>query len=600
MRVWPSKWFLAAGYCVLIADPAWGATNQAATADAAIQAIQQAPDPSAAVAAYASGFAFDRNRPALYDAYVSRMVDLGLPETAYHQAQTLTTLQANNGLAWGVVAYVDARRAQMADAISAINLAGQFASGNKFVQHTAGELVAWYDLTADKTNIPDNAKDGVSKVRALLEKQPAFTEAYTTAQKAYQAQTTPAAQPGQTVPTQVAPAQAAPDQRAPAAEVPNAPQAPLAPQPPLAPQAQADQIAPLGYVTPAPTYYPEYSSSYYYPDYSGISLDWGPSYCYGWGPGWVAPAPWWWWEPCGFWGGCDFYPFGACFAFGDFDDFHRFGHGDRFDHGGRFGHDGAFGHGRDPAAWHQGPQGRNSFFGSPARPSGSVAPWAGAGRAPSAATAATSGRWWGGTGQHGSLGATSLNGRSAQPSILANHWSTASPSLSAARSSSFGFSRGNASTSLSATRSSAIGRSPSFAAPATRSSAGVASGYRVAPGYRSTWAGQGSAVRSYAVPPRSWAASSYRAYSAPQYAVPRGGAFGAYGGWRGSVPMGAAPRSFGGGYSGIRGGGSFGGSMGRIGGGGSFGGGFHGGGSGGGGFHGGGFGGGGHGGGGRR
>ena len=102
-------------------------TNQPASVAAAIQAIQQAADPSAAVAAYGSGLALAANDPKLHEAYVARMVDMGLPEIAYHQAQTLTTLQPNNGLAWGVVAYVDARRGQMPEAIAAINLAGQFA-----------------------------------------------------------------------------------------------------------------------------------------------------------------------------------------------------------------------------------------------------------------------------------------------------------------------------------------------------------------------------------------------------------------------------------------------------------------------------------------
>src|ERR1019366_6908195 len=127
------------------------ASSQPATVAAAIQAIQQAPDPSAVVAAYGSGIALAPNDPKLHEAYVARMVDMGLPEMAYHQAQTLTTLQPDNGLAWGVVAYVDARRGQMPEAVSAINLAGQFASSNKFVAHTAGEILAWYDLKADKT-----------------------------------------------------------------------------------------------------------------------------------------------------------------------------------------------------------------------------------------------------------------------------------------------------------------------------------------------------------------------------------------------------------------------------------------------------------------
>src|SRR6266404_2692332 len=152
--------FLVWSFALFSAKPA---TPGEQSMDAAIQAVQQAPDPSAAIAAYAKGLTIDRNNPRLYDAYVSRMVDLGLPEMAYHQAQTLTTLQSNNGLAWGVVAYVDARRGQMPEAISAINLAGQFAPDNKFVEHTAGEIVAWYDLKADKANLPLGAKEGVAK-----------------------------------------------------------------------------------------------------------------------------------------------------------------------------------------------------------------------------------------------------------------------------------------------------------------------------------------------------------------------------------------------------------------------------------------------------
>jgi hypothetical protein len=153
-------------------------TNQPVTTAAAIQAIQQAPDPSAAVAAYGSGLAIAPNDPKLHEAYVARMVEMGLPEMAFHQAEALTTLQPNNGLTWGVVAYVDARRSQMPEAVSAINLAGQFASSNKFVAHTAGEILAWYDLKADKTKLPENAKDGLTRIRGLLDKETAFTEAY--------------------------------------------------------------------------------------------------------------------------------------------------------------------------------------------------------------------------------------------------------------------------------------------------------------------------------------------------------------------------------------------------------------------------------------
>jgi Flp pilus assembly protein TadD len=137
------------------------------------------------VNAYANGFAQDRNDPALYQAYVDRMVALGLPAMAYHQAQTLTTLQTDNGLAWSVLAYVDARRGEMPDAVSAVILAGQFAPDDSFVQSTAGEILAWYDLKADKSQLPDHTAGGVAKIRKLLGKRDAFTSAYDTAKKAY-------------------------------------------------------------------------------------------------------------------------------------------------------------------------------------------------------------------------------------------------------------------------------------------------------------------------------------------------------------------------------------------------------------------------------
>jgi hypothetical protein len=179
--------------CVLAA--AWGESTSLPELAAAIQAIEQAPDPSATVAAYVNGAAVDANDPKLSEAYVIRMVDLGLPEMAFHQARTLTTLQSNNGLAWGVVAYVEARRGNMAEAISAINLAGQLAPTTPLVERTAGEIMAWYDIKADKATLSENAQRGLATIRRLLEKHPEFANAYEAAKKAYQAQARAPEQP---------------------------------------------------------------------------------------------------------------------------------------------------------------------------------------------------------------------------------------------------------------------------------------------------------------------------------------------------------------------------------------------------------------------
>ena len=202
----------------------------------AIQAIQQAADPSAVATAFANGIALDRSDAKLYAEYLARMVDFGRPELAYRQAQALTILQPGNGLALGVVAYLDARRGRMADAITDINLAGQFAPGNRFVAHTAGELLAWYDLKADQTTLTEKANHGVARIRALLAKQVAFAGAYDTACKAYRAHAR----------TELPPAQAASGQYARALQTPPAPPVPAPLLGPRAPQLalQGDLVAP--------------------------------------------------------------------------------------------------------------------------------------------------------------------------------------------------------------------------------------------------------------------------------------------------------------------------------------------------------------------
>jgi hypothetical protein len=297
---------------------AWGVSTDESEVAAAMQAIEQAPDPSAAVAAYANGVAVDRNDPKVSEAYVLRMVDLGLPELAFHQAQTLTTLESNNGLAWGVIAYVEARRGNMAEAISAINLAGQYAPDNPLVQRTAGEILAWYDVKADKETLSKSAQDGLAKIRGLLEKRPEFVNAYKTAKNAYGAKTN-------------APEQAQPEEQA-------------------QPQAQS-----TGLQTESPT---ATVSSY-------------PDYFYDSGPGWVESVPWWWWQPVGFFAGFNFFPFSTVIVFNHRKFFRDHDHHfDRnFDHRDR---NGRFFSGSESDPHHNN-AGGGKFFGMNARVNPSMA-----------------------------------------------------------------------------------------------------------------------------------------------------------------------------------------------------------------------------------
>jgi hypothetical protein len=519
---------------------------------AAIAAIQQAADPSAAVTAFADGIAVNSKDPTLYKAYVRRMVDLGLPELAHHQAQTLTTLEPKDGLAWGVVAYVDARRGDMATALSAISLAGQFAPADSFVAHTAGELSAWYDARADKAQLQDSVKEAVAKMRTIVGEEAAFAQAYNVATQAYKAQAARAANPA-------APTQATPVTGAPATQM-TAPAPTVAPAPDSA--VQSDQIAPIGYAPPA------YVPAYYPPDYSSY-YDSSPDYYDDWGPGWIAPNPACWWEPCGLWGGCDFFPFGSACLFGGFDDFHHFHHGGEFGHGGRFGSGAGFGlngtlgngfglngalgngvglrgaaaNGANPTLWHHNGLGGSGFFGAPARPRSAVTAGARQGSLARSAVATGTTHWWT-TGQGGFATSAGHGFRSTQPGTTVGRWSIPSSTV------------------------------PAMSARSTSGSSGL-----------------------YGAAPRSaWSVPAYRSqtFSSPHWTtIPATRNYSGYGSF-GAGRINAAPH-FGGTFSGGYHGGFAGGFHG-----GGFSGGFHGGGFSGGGFHGGGLGGGFHGGGGHR
>jgi hypothetical protein len=185
----------------------------------------------------------------------------------------------------------------MSEAVSAINLAGQLAPEDKFVQCTAGEIVAWYEVKADKSAFSESAKAGLANVRSLLEKEVAYTGAYEAAVKAYQSQasSTPSTPmtPGQSVSV------------------------------PQAQNEQPDAVAPAS--ANAETQAPPIAYAYPPPDFS--------AYYYDWGPGWVEPAPWCWRWPAGYFGGLYYYPFGAFVVFENDDFFH---HHHDFHHG----HDG--------------------------------------------------------------------------------------------------------------------------------------------------------------------------------------------------------------------------------------------------------------------
>ncbi len=123
-----------------------------------IDALRKAPDPSSAVAAYARGADAKIDSIALDEAYVRRMIELGVPEMAFVQAQSVTRKNAHAGLAWAVIAAVNARRGETTQALQDLVRAYEEVPKERFVAQVAGQLLAWYDAEGDQNPIPSSLK----------------------------------------------------------------------------------------------------------------------------------------------------------------------------------------------------------------------------------------------------------------------------------------------------------------------------------------------------------------------------------------------------------------------------------------------------------
>lgn len=149
----------------------------------AISAIEKAPDPSAVVEAYAK--ASVKDSIALKQAYVRRLVTLGVPELAETQARDLTRRGVNDGVELAVVAFMDARRNNTPAALREIVAAAGDLPNDPFVGRTAGQIIAYYEIYGDRNKIDGWLRDSVEQTREKLTSTPAFAQAYQQAKQAY-------------------------------------------------------------------------------------------------------------------------------------------------------------------------------------------------------------------------------------------------------------------------------------------------------------------------------------------------------------------------------------------------------------------------------
>jgi hypothetical protein len=151
----------------------------------AISAIERAPDPSSATDAYVKGAVLDRDSVAVEQAYVKRLAALGLPEMAETQARDLSKRRPDDGIAWAVVAYMDARKGDTTAALQGILIANRQAGDDPFVQRTAAQLLAYYDYKADRTRIDGAVRTALEQMRNDLRGKTEYAQAYERASDAY-------------------------------------------------------------------------------------------------------------------------------------------------------------------------------------------------------------------------------------------------------------------------------------------------------------------------------------------------------------------------------------------------------------------------------
>ena len=242
--------------------------SMASTVAAGVAVIKTAPDPSTAIAAYASAEVSAPGNLDIERAYVRRMVDFGLPEMAETQAKDLVQREPLDGLAWAVTGYMSAKRGETAQAIEDLAQAAKELPGDAFVQRTAGQVLAWYDLQADegKPGTPEHA--AAEMLRGQLIGKTVYTAAYNAAVKADEATaeapaTQPATQPAGGVATSgavgAAPGTTPDFQPSATAYTPGAAEAGI----PLAAVPMDNTYNPYATYSPyTPTYYAPYDNAY--------------------------------------------------------------------------------------------------------------------------------------------------------------------------------------------------------------------------------------------------------------------------------------------------------------------------------------------------
>lgn len=165
--------------------PLPSAPDRGRTPDRWLSEVRSAGDPSSAVEAYARAREALAHDTAAEHAYMERMVAFGLPEMTEAQARDVKARWPRDGVSRAVVAYMDARRGNDIAALTGVVQAADLTPDDRFVQRTSGQLVAWFDVRADKRQIPTDLAASVESLRRRMRGNFEFNEAYRRARNTY-------------------------------------------------------------------------------------------------------------------------------------------------------------------------------------------------------------------------------------------------------------------------------------------------------------------------------------------------------------------------------------------------------------------------------
>lgn len=151
-----------------------------------IETVRTADQPSQAIAAYARANALDRNNIELLNAYLRRMLQLGLPQVAWYPANVLVHLSPDNGMAWAVVGYMHGRDGRLSGAFSATMRAIDRLEDNRSVLFNAGQLAAWYNHQQIPPEVSHVSRRILDDRRKQLAENAFFQRGYEAISKAYE------------------------------------------------------------------------------------------------------------------------------------------------------------------------------------------------------------------------------------------------------------------------------------------------------------------------------------------------------------------------------------------------------------------------------